>query len=101
MLNGLNSEVFDVASNLVLTKHPDEVNGNIVEECIKILSDNPLFFLINSYTTGLSAQILINIMSMTLVKKYGGKAEADEIGIPMQSNGLVLPCGISGRWENV
>ena len=73
----------------------------LVEECIKILSDNPLFFLINSYTTGLSAQILINIMSMTLVKKYGGKAEADEIGIPMQSNGLILPCGISGRWENV
>ena len=71
----------------------------LIEECMKILSDNPLFFLINSYTTGLSAQILINVLTMTIVRKYGGIAEADEIGLPMSSNGLVLPCGISGRWK--
>lgn len=73
----------------------------LIEECMKILSDNPLFFLINSYTTGLSAQILINILTMTIKRKYGGTAEADEIGLPMSSNGLVLPCGISGRWKKV
>lgn len=71
----------------------------LVEECMKILSDNPLFFLINSYTTGLSAQVLTNVLSMTVGNKYGGKITADEIGIPMSANKLILPCGISGRWE--
>lgn len=73
----------------------------LIEECMKIMSDDPLFFLINSYTTGLSAQILINILTMTMKKKYGGEAEADEIGLPMSANGLVLPCGISGRWKKI
>ena len=72
----------------------------LIEECVKILSDKPLFFLINSYTTGLSAQVLTNVLTMTLVKKFGGKVSADEIGLPMSSNKLILPCGISGRWEN-
>jgi len=71
----------------------------LVEDCIKILSDKPLFFLINSYTTGLSAEILKNILTMTLKKKFGGKVTADEIGLPMSASGLVLPCGISGRWQ--
>ena len=57
------------------------------------------FFLINSYTTGLSAQVLINVLSMTVGRKYGGKITADEIGLTMKSNNLVLPCGISGRWQ--
>lgn len=72
----------------------------LVEDCIKILSDEPLFFLINSYTTGLSAQVLTNVLTLTLAKKFGGRVTADEIGLPMSSNRLVLPCGISGRWEN-
>ena len=71
----------------------------LVCECVKILSDKPLFFLINSYTTGLSAQVLINVLTMTVGEKYGGKITADEIGLPMKANGLILPCGISGRWE--
>ena len=71
----------------------------LIEECMKILSDKPLFFLINSYTTGLSAQILANILTMTLKKKFGGKVTSDEIGLPMSASGLVLPCGISGRWQ--
>ena len=71
----------------------------LVWDCMKILSDKPLFFLINSYTTGLSAEILKNILTMTLKKKFGGKVSADEIGLPMSSSGLVLPCGISGRWS--
>ena len=71
----------------------------LVLDCMKILSQKPLFFLINSYTTGLSAQVLVNVLSMTLGERFGGKITADEIGLPMKSNGLVLPCGISGRWE--
>lgn len=70
----------------------------LVSDCMEILSDAPLFLLINSYTTGLSAQVLKNVMTLTAVKKFGGIIDADEIGIPIQSNGLVLPCGISGRW---
>lgn len=73
----------------------------LILECIKILSDKPLFFLINSYTTGLSAQILINILTMTMKQRFGGIVSADEIGLPIQSSGLILPCGISGRWQEL
>lgn len=72
----------------------------LIEDCVKILSDNPLFFLINSYTTGLGAQVLINVLTLTIGRKYGGKITADEIGLPMQANNLILPCGISGRWQS-
>ena len=71
----------------------------LIEECIAILSDDPLFFLINSYTTGLSAQILTNVLTLTLKAKYGGSVNSDEIGLPIEKSGLILPCGISGRWE--
>lgn len=73
----------------------------LVCECVKILSDNPLFFLINSYTTGLSASVLENILTLTLKKRFGGFISADELGIPMSAkSGLCLPCGISGRWQS-
>ena len=69
-----------------------------VELTAKILSDNPLFFLINSYTTGLQPAVLSYMMS-TVLQKYHGTVKADEIGLPVSSNGLVLPCGASGRFE--
>lgn len=72
----------------------------LIEECIKILSNKPLFFLINSYTTGLSAQILTNVLTLTMKSKFGGTVTADEVGLPIQSNKLILPCGISGRWQS-
>lgn len=72
----------------------------LVCECMKILSDRPLFFLINSYTTGLGACVLENILKLTVKKRFGGYVSADELGIPMSAkNGLCLPCGISGRWQ--
>ena len=71
----------------------------LIEDCMTVLSDDPLFFLINSYTTGLSCTILNNVLNYTLVKKYGGISETDEIGLKMISNGMVLPCGISARWS--
>ena len=73
--------------------------SNLVETCSKILSDNPLFFLINSYTTGLSGGVLENIYKMTLQKKFGGCISVDEVGLPITKNNLVLPCGYSGRWS--
>ena len=73
---------------------------NLIQSCMKILSDEPLFFLINAYTTGISSTVLLNILKTTMEAKYGGKVEADEIGLPITDNSLVLPCGIYGRWEN-
>lgn len=73
----------------------------LIEDCVSLLSDEPLFFLINSYTTGLGGTILDNVLKFTLMKKYGGETAVDEIGLKMLSNGLVLPCGISARWSNV
>ena len=71
-----------------------------IELCSKLLSDKPLFFLVNSYTTGLQPAVLTYMISSTVQKKFGGKVESDEIGLPVSGNGLVLPCGASGRWES-
>ena len=73
---------------------------DLVELCTKVLSDNPLFFLINSYTTGISSTVLKNILNLTVGKIYKGKEECGEIGIPMENSKLILPCGIYARWEN-
>ncbi|MCM3341238.1 class I SAM-dependent methyltransferase [Paenibacillus sp. MER TA 81-3] len=70
-----------------------------LEFCTTIMSDNPLFMLINSYTTGLSPSVLNNLLSMTMKKRYGGQLTCGEIGLPITQSGLVLPCGILGRWE--
>ncbi|WP_022754384.1 class I SAM-dependent methyltransferase [Butyrivibrio fibrisolvens] len=69
-----------------------------IELCSQILSDNPLFFLINSYTTGLQPAVLSYMLHTVLDPIHKGKIEADEVGLPVSSNGLVLPCGASGRW---
>ncbi|MCX7843108.1 MAG: class I SAM-dependent methyltransferase [Clostridia bacterium] len=70
-----------------------------IEECLAVMSDKPLFFLINSYTTGFSPTVLSNMLKITMGRKYGGKVSSGEVGIPITATGLVLPCGIYGRWE--
>lgn len=65
--------------------------------CEQLLSDQPLFFVINSYTTGLAPTVL-NYLLSTVLKKHGGKVAADEVGLPVKDTGLVLPCGACGRW---
>lgn len=70
-----------------------------IELTSQLLSDNPLFFLVNSYTTGLQPAVLSYMINTAITAKFGGKVEADEIGLPVSSNGLVLPCGASGRWS--
>ena len=69
-----------------------------IQLCTQILSASPLFFLINSYTTGLQPAVLSYMIETELVSKFGGHADAQEIGLPVSENGLVLPCGASGRW---
>lgn len=69
-----------------------------IELTTQLLSDDSLFFLINSYTTGLQPAVLSYMLNTALVPKFGGQVEASEIGLPVSSNGLVLPCGASGRW---
>ncbi|MCC8081902.1 MAG: class I SAM-dependent methyltransferase [Lachnospiraceae bacterium] len=71
----------------------------LVRLCTQILSEQPIFFLINSYTTGLQPAVLAYLLG-TEMKAYGGGIHAEEIGLPVSINGLVLPCGASGRWES-
>ena len=86
---GANKEVWRVEDNLY----------ELVELCKDVLSDDPLFFLINSYTTGISSTVLKNILDLTINKKYKGTVTNGEIGLPMENSNIVLPCGIYGRWE--
>ncbi|MBE5989834.1 MAG: SAM-dependent methyltransferase [Paenibacillaceae bacterium] len=70
-----------------------------VKLCSQLLSDTPLFFLINSYTTGLAPSVLSYMISTEITSKSGGSVQADEVGLPVKSSGLILPCGASGRWS--
>ncbi|MDR0915823.1 MAG: class I SAM-dependent methyltransferase [Oscillospiraceae bacterium] len=73
----------------------------LVQTATRALSDNPLFFVINSYTTGLSPATLTYIAGTVLTKRYGGTAQSDELALPVQDSGLYLPCGATMRWEDV
>ena len=70
-----------------------------IKLCTQLLSDDPLFFLVNSYTTGLAPAVLTYMIFLEL-KQYKGHVEAQEIGLPVKSTGFVLPCGASGRWQS-
>ena len=85
---GTNGEVWKFEDNI----------SDLVELCSKVLSDKPLFFLINSYTTGISSTVLENILRLNIKKE--GKFSHGEIGLPMTNSKLILPCGIYGKWES-
>ena len=87
---GANGEVWNIEESLF----------KLIKLCEEVLSDNPLFFLINSYTTGLSGMVLENILNLTVNKKHEGKVTSGEIGLPMKDSKLVLPAGIYGLWED-
>lgn len=88
---GPNKEVWKFEENIY----------KLIEACMEILSDNPLFFLINSYTTGVSSVVLENILKTTILKKYpNGSVDSGDIGLPITTNNLVLPCGIYGRYQS-
>lgn len=79
--------------------HFEENISGLVDLCMNILSDDPLFFLINSYTTGISSQVLENILIMKMSRKIKGTYSNGEIGLPMTNSKLILPCGIFAKWE--
>ena len=86
---GANGEVWQFENNIY----------DLIELCKQVLSDNPLFFLINSYTTGVSSTVLANILNLTIGKKFKGQVSSGEVGLPMENSNLILPCGIYGRYE--
>ena len=69
--------------------------------CDQLLSDDPLFFLLNSYTAGLSPSVMQYLVSTVIAKGRGGEVTCDEIGIPVTANGLVLPCGNTAVWQKI
>mgnify|MGYP000069576371 FL=1 len=90
---GTNGEVWKFEENLPM----------LIEICMQVLSDNPLFFLINSYTTGTSSMVLENLLKMNMRKKYSKRAddgifENGEVGLPMTDSDFILPCGIYSKW---
>ena len=76
----------------------EESIHNFVKLCSQILADDAIFFLINSYTTGLQPAVLTYLIETEIRNTRGGTVESSEIGLPVSSNGLILPCGASGRW---
>ena len=86
---GTNKEVWDIEKDLF----------NLLNLCTQILSDNPLFVVVNTYTTGLSKEVFTNVLKLTVGKKYKGKIYSDEIGLKSTSDGLILPCGVVARYE--
>ncbi len=86
---GSNKEVWNIENDLF----------DLVKACTEILSDSPILFLINSYTTGLSKTVLENILNLTVNKKYKGYVSSDELGLKEENSDIILPCGIYARWE--
>jgi 23S rRNA (cytosine1962-C5)-methyltransferase len=72
---------------------------DLVEQCTALLSERPLFFLINSYTAGLSPSVMQYMLGSLIVPAHGGHTSADEIGLPVTASGLVLPCGATAIWS--
>ena len=88
---GANKEVWNIENDLY----------DLVKKCSELLSDDPIMFLINSYTTGLSQTVLVNILRLTVENKNKGYITSDEIGLPVKDSNILLPCGIFARWESV
>ena len=72
---------------------------SLVDVCSKVLSDNPLFFVLNSYTTGLPASVMEYLLGVTVGTKYKGEVSSSEIGLPVRESGYALPCGSTAIWQ--
>ena len=88
---GSKNEVWNIENDL------DE----LIKDTSELLSDEPLLFVINSYTTGLSKTVLENLLILNINSKHNGKITSHELGLPMKDSKLILPCGITARWENI
>lgn len=87
---GSKNEVWSIESDL----------NDLIKDTSELLSDDPILFIINSYTTGLSKTVLENLLYLYVEKKHQGIISSDELGLPMKDSNLILPCGIYARWEN-
>ena len=87
---GAKSEVWNIETDL----------DDLIKDTALLLSDDPLLFLINSYTTGLSKTVLEDILYLRVNTKFEGKVTSDELGLPVKNSNLILPCGIYARWES-
>ncbi|MEG1597513.1 MAG: class I SAM-dependent methyltransferase [Bacilli bacterium] len=87
---GANNEVWDIEKDLY----------KLLTLCSNILTEKPLFVIVNSYTSGFSKEVLDNLLKLTIAKKYKGFISSEEIGLLIKNNNLVLPCGIYGRFES-
>lgn len=87
---GSKNEVWNIEKDL----------DDLIKDTSMLLSDNPLLFIINSYTTGLSKTILENLLYLRVNSKFAGLISSDELGIPVNNSKLILPCGVYARWEN-
>ncbi len=74
--------------------------SDLLDLSMKLLTDEPLFFLVNSYTTGLSPSVMGYMLQTLLVPRFGGRVSADELGIPVVETGAAIPAGAAARWEN-
>lgn len=88
---GSKNEVWNIENDL----------AELIKETSELLSDEPLLFIINSYTTGLSKTVLENLLYINIESKYKGKVTSHELGLPMKDSKLILPCGITARWESI
>jgi 23S rRNA (cytosine1962-C5)-methyltransferase len=79
----------------------EEAIDELIKLCAQLLSDRPLFFLVNSYTTGLSPLTMKYMIDLEITAKCGGKCEAGEIALPVASRGTALPAGASARWTSI
>ncbi|MGE5474292.1 MAG: class I SAM-dependent methyltransferase [Ignavibacteriales bacterium] len=86
---GANGEVWNIENSLY----------SLIQNCMEILSDKPLFFLVNSYTTGLSASVISNMIKLSLGRKLKGKISYNELGLPIADSDIILPCGNFAKWE--
>lgn len=86
---GANGEVWDIEKDL----------DKLLSLCVELLSDKPLFFIINSYTGGLTKEVIHNLVKLRILPKYKAKVEIDEIGLTIKEHDLILPCGMTGRVE--
>jgi len=86
---GSKNEVWSIESDL----------SELIKDTSELLSDNPILFIINSYTTGLSKTVLENLLYLYVNTKHTGKISSDELGLPMKNSKLILPCGVYARWE--
>lgn len=86
---GVNGEVWKLEDSIY----------ELVKLCSEVLSQKPLFFILNSYTTGLSPAVMAYILDSILVKKFGGSVSSDEIGLPVKSSRMALPCGSTAIWQ--